>query len=99
MRTIILHLLVETEDAFEAGAPVGRIELTPEGPRLHTEDADLRARLTDLLAHPIAMRGASPSSVGTASRPVSWRDGDAYARALLERLEKPDLRLRGRILD
>jgi len=95
---IRLHALVETEDSLERGDPVGDVEITEGGVQVRIDDADLQARVVRVLEEGLTLRHGEPSGelMITMERPVAPGDPD-YPTALLERLEKPDLRLEGAI--
>lgn len=101
MKRIVLHELVETEDSLEVGAAIGQIVLGEDGPKVQAASAERRRQVEAILDEPLVLRGGDPSGVrmATIARPVTWRDGDDYVRALLERLEKKDVRLLGRVSD
>lgn len=99
MKHIVLHTLTETDDSLEVGPAIGQIVLTERGPRVQMTSAERREKIERLLAEPLLLRGGDPSGIRLATqvRPVTWQDGDDFVRALLERLEQPDIRLRGRL--
>jgi hypothetical protein len=99
MSRILLREWVETETSLEPGGEVGILEVSDDGVTLDVPDAWRARQIQSIIEEGVVARFGDPSGISmtTVQQPVQ-PGHEKYVSALLERLEKKDVRLIGEIL-